>query len=250
MQHSAALIPLVLLLSACGGIPTVTSLQGTVFEDRDSADGLADASIAVHDESGKKFGKAKTNDSGAFRIDAPAGGNVFLVIDGEGSAPVSFSGIAGLTERLRIDDGLLFGYSNREFSDVNEAFDGCAGVGEGGAVIGEVRVINFTDPDTRENPLVVTGTATLIGNDGTEWPACYLDDGAEKYDPSAEVTGLSGQFAIFGVPRGVYVMRVAFTFLTVEEVIEEYFVYMPGEGAVSPRFPAWVEVPLAGGLGR
>ena len=75
---------------------------------------------------------------------------------------------------------------------------------------------------------------------GDEFEACYLMNEGDAWNPDAFNSGETGQFAIFGLDEGLYVLTVGYTMLGAEVYQISWEMLVPHDGVV-PRFPIWVE---------
>lgn len=232
MRH----VPLILLLAACDGIPDEVVLKGTVFAGPGASERLGGATLTSWTKDGERFGEATADDQGRFDLPAPVGDTAFVDVEAPGTVRSSFTGVTGIDRELIVDDGLIYGVPQALFDAWAGRFEGCPGLGEGGASFGEVRISNLVDPATGERPLVTTAVVTLEGPDDVVREACYLDDEGEAFDPEAEATGATGRYAIFGAPPGEHLLVVAYE--TAEGVwwTDSYPVRVT-EGGVVPMFP-------------
>lgn len=253
---------------AAGCIERTTLVRGRVLDHPPAAGqsrpvGLAGARVRMLDEIGAlyenseadKDGTATTDDQGDFRVHAPRGQTVYALIDADGYAVTSFSGVSGFESSLTVETGLLYGLPTDHLDGYRALFAGCPVQGDGaGWILGEVRVFNLVEPGLEEepgtidpliHPLVTTASVTALDQEGIERSACYLD--AEGvYDPEAVVTGPTGFFAIPGVPVGLHTLSVGYSLaegINVEPARTELWM-ANGEDVVAPRFPAWVEFQL------
>lgn len=233
-----ALVPVA--LTACSNFPDEVLLEGTVFSDPGAKEPLGGATLQSFDLIGTPFGDAEADTTGRFLLPTPVGATSFVDIEADGHLRTSFTGVTGVDEVLQIQDGLLFAVSEALFAEWQDAFEGCPGIGEGGAVFGEVRISNLRDPLTRENPLVQTAVVSLDGPDGKTRKACYLDEEGTAFDPEAEITGVAGRFAIFGAPPGEHLLVVASETVDGLWSSDAYPVRIT-EGGVTPMFPLWTD---------
>lgn len=243
---SRSLACLALALAGCTNTPEHVRLTASIRADVAEASGpFADATVNVLDESGARYGEAVTGADGELVTRVPPSAVFHLVIDGADHVPASFSGQSGVSDRFKVEDGLLHGVTTAEFATWTDRFAGCPGVGEpGGAVIAEPRVAELVDDDG-VHPTVNAAVAEIWDPRSGEViaTACYLDDAGEAWDPDATLTGESGLFAIFGVPEGEWVLSVGLEVLPGSYTWDDTVIYLT-DGGVAPRFPAWVHFPL------
>ncbi len=242
------LVSAILMLCACNPLPKVVTMKGEV-RDAHGLGGvaLAGADVAILDEEGASYASATTDRDGQFRVDAPAGAEIFAVVSSSVGPSSSFTGLSGLSPVYNIDDGELYAFSDAEVAAWRSTFEGCPNVSDQGtgALFGELRVREVTDPDTGEHPLVVSGRVELWNprSDETHLP-CYLDpEEGSVFDPSALYTGVSGSYAFVGVPEGIYVLSAVLELTPDELMWADQYVYVPKSGVV-PRFPMWVSFPI------
>jgi len=235
--------PLFVLLAACDGIPDEVTLQGTVFSDPGTTERLGGATLTSHVLDGGEHASTTADDEGRFELLAPSNATVFVDVEAQGHVRSSFTGVTGIDGAMIVPDGTMYAITEATWDEWTSLFDGCPGVGEGGASIGEVRISNLSDPSTGERPFVTTAVVTLEDSEGETYEACYLDEEGAAYDPEAEVTGASGRFAIFGAPPGEYLLVVAYE--TAEGVWSgDHYPVRITEGGVTPMFPLWTDFEL------
>jgi hypothetical protein len=239
------LLPIALAILVGCAPETTVELSGKIAVDRSlEAEPFADASLKVFDKEGALVDKTTCNGNGHFSTLVPAGNHGFLIVDGEGSVPSSFTGICGPFEPCEAELGTMWGFSQEEYDEWQVKFAGCPGAGEGTMVLGEARVQELIDPDSGEHPTVNAAVAELWEEStGNTWPACYLDEDGAAYDPDAVATGASGMFAIFGAPKGLLVLSVGLEVGPGSWTWDDSFVHTVEDGVVA-RFPAWVHFPL------
>ncbi|MFT4625844.1 MAG: hypothetical protein ACI8PZ_004515 [Myxococcota bacterium] len=235
-------IPILLALGACVEGPV--TMRGTVYSSSEATDGLARAEVVVLDAAGDKYSKAQAKQDGTFVVDAPYASDIVAEIRAEGFEPVAFPGVTGTDDVFRVGPGSLYGVTSDEHQAWRDLFAGCPGAADaGGAVFGELRVRELTEPGTDIHPLVKTGSVTVEMENGGLVKACYLDDDGALYDPDREQTGASGRFGLFGLPAGFGLMTVTYAYTPETSVVEETIVYVPKAG-ISPWFPAWASLPF------
>jgi hypothetical protein len=231
------------LLALCACEPSVDAVEvrGVATDGPYSDTPLAGGRIATLDEAANPFAEAEISSVGTFSVTAPTSQTVFVEVSGDGLAPASFSGSSGASPGLAVDDGTFFGVSLSALDAWRAEFVGCEGVGEGGAIVGDVALLGVTDDDGAIVP--VAAAWVEVRDAGFGWPyfPCYLDDEGAAVVPDAEVTGATGRFGVFGLPEGVYVMTVGYE-LFGEPVYEVTWEVWVPEGGVAPRFPVWVEL--------
>ena len=230
---------------ALGGCTTIgdVAVRGTVFASPDGEVPLADATVILRDVRGKIYDRGRTDADGDFEVAAPPASDIVAEVQADGYASSAFAGVTGEEPVFKVPDGTLYAVDEDEVVDWETQFAGCPGIGQGGAILGEIRVRELTEPGTDIHAIVTAGSTTVEMDDGTVLDACYLDDEGLGLEEGREVTGETGRFAIFGVPEGFGTMTVRYAY-TPNTVVEERTVVFVPEGGVSPWFPAWVSLPL------
>ena len=241
---SAALRPLFVLLPWLMGCQAEVTVSGRILRTRDTDEGLVGGRIAILDADGAEYDSSPTGEDGVFAVLAPARQDIYAEISGDGLSTSSFTGASGTGKKLEIQDGDVYGVDLDEIDALRAQFAGCPGVDDtGGVAFGEIRIVNLSDPETGENPLVTTAYVTSsVG--GVEQSACYLDDDGALYDPEVDTTGNAGFFAVFGLPSGFVTLTVGYTIVEDEDILTYTQVWVPEDNGVVPRFPMWVEFPV------
>lgn len=238
------ILPLILFAACSPGEVRVTGVVSSYPDEK--AGPLEGGTVAILTDRGDEWDTDVTDAQGRFDVMAPKGENIFAVVGGDELADASFTGVSGLDARLRVPDGTLYAVPDWQRAEWEALFDGCEGLGEGGLVIGEVHVfLPGVDPDP--TTIVTTASVRVEGEDADPEltrEACYLDDEGAAFDPDATETGTSGWFAVTAVDEGVQTLVVD-TRIT-QDVSQRAFLtlYMP-EGGVVPRFPTYIDFPLA-----
>jgi len=230
----------VVFLAACTA-PEVL-VKGVVYSSYDStSDRLSQARVIIVDQDDEKYDSVRADAQGKFEARAPEGETIHAEISGEGFEVTSFTGVSGLSEVYRVEDGLLFGFSNAQRAEWEALFAGCPGLETpGGVVFGEIRLLELTD--SGEHALV-NGVAEVVSrNQKRTWDACYLDDDGLAYAPEATTTGPSGRFAVFGIEPGTRILTVGWEYAPDIWSYSDTYVRLTEDG-VAPRFPAWVNWP-------
>jgi hypothetical protein len=215
-------------------------MRGIVTDGPESVVGLAGASLTTIGEDGVVYSTTKTTSTGAFSVDLPSEQMVHALVESDGFEVSSFSGGSGAMAGLDAEVGLLYGLSIEEADQWREAFDGCAGVGSGAMVIGQVKLLDRVSTTSGDPIIVTTAWSRLEDWNGNEIEACYMDGKGEAYDPLALETGASGKFAFFGLDEGLYIFSIGYTLLYFEVYEVSWQLYAPKDG-VAPRLPIWVE---------
>ncbi|MDP2315319.1 MAG: hypothetical protein Q8P41_20650 [Pseudomonadota bacterium] len=226
------------LLFACSPLPETITMTGTVGDTPYGGGGVvAGAVVTVIDDVYEAVDVQTADGDGEFAILVPAGVPFFLTVTADGHVPTAFSGTAGV-----YDFGAPPGYpwvaSDAWMAELRADFAACPTLDAPGAIVaGEVR--GSTPGITyAELPLVPTGTARAIDLDGTEYPACYLDDDGVSVADGTDV-GTTGRFVIFGVPAGPVIVDVRYTDPAGDVPVELYQFVAPDAGLV-PLYPALV----------
>jgi len=230
----------ILAMSACG--PNDVVVKGIVFSGPDSVDErLPSAKITLYDADGETYDTTRADAKGKFEAVAPEGEYIHAEITASGFESTLFTGVSGLDEVYRVEDGMIYGFPTAELEVWEGLFAGCPGADEsGGIVLGEIRMLELSQDG--ENPLV-NGTAEVVSkNQKQTWKACYLDEEGLAYDPDATTAGPSGRFAIFGIAPGTRILTVGWEYIPEVWSYSDTYVFVQEDG-VAPRFPSWVEWP-------
>lgn len=210
------------------------------------APGLSGAQIEVVDtETGEQLIVGTSSSDGAFSFLVPPGRNVAALVRGEGLVTASFGGVTGFID-VALDDGSLYGVSPDLVSQWRKDFAGCPSDDARVFAFGRMEYSNLKGDQKGLSPIAGGGRAELLtGADPVL--ACYLDPKTERYEPTADRTGATGRFAIFGVPDGSSALDVIFEWgpnlFDTPGAIE---VYVPdtNEEVVVPYLPLRLEFPL------
>ncbi len=240
----------VLVATACS--PDDVLLRGRVFEHRGlEAEPLAGAEVTLWlPSSGEEsLDRALTSRSGDFEFEVPPSEVIALGIRSDAGVVAMFHGTSPLSGEKDIEDNVLFPVRLAELEAERERFAGCPGAKTGGAVVfGEVRLFELVDPNTGRSPLAPNGRVDVeaLNEQGAPvqtWEACYLDPEGEEYDDTADFTGGSGRFAVFGVEPGLHRLNVRNQFVPNEWIVNRYPAWVPDsdDPVVLPQWPAWVE---------
>ena len=231
-----------LVLAGCVTMEDV-SVRGTVFASPAGEVPLADATVILRDVRGKIYDRGRSDADGAFVVAAPPASDIVAEVQAEGYASAAFAGVTGEDPVFKVPDGTLYALRDDERASWEEDFAGCPGIGSGGAVLGEIRVRELTEPDSDVHAIVTAGSVELAMDSGESLSGCYLDDEGLGWQEGREVTGETGRFAIFGVPPGFGTLTVRYAY-TPNTVVEDRTVVFLPDGGVSPWFPAWVSLPF------
>ena len=245
-----ALGALALLAAGCSQSVRVS---GTVFATHGfEAPPLADAEITVvSPPSTNVLATTVTGSDGSFILSLPPAIGVALEVRAEGYATTIFHGNSPFSGELAVLDHDVFGVTEAELAAERARFAGCEGAdGPGAVVFGEVRVFGLVDPITGDSPLTSEGQVDVlaVGDDGdvsATYGGCYLDEAGAAHDPTAEFTGESGRFAVFGVEPGLHELQAQWQAVPGEWIANYYPAWVPAgeEQVVLPQWPAWVDPP-------
>ena len=230
---------MVALLGAACLDPGTVELQGIVLQGwDDGAQPAGGVTIRTLDEVGTEVDRTTSLDSGWYRLEALAGGRVFLSTEGDGLVPSVFSGVSGLNPRLRVPNGQMFAVTSDRWEAEAALWDGCPGVGTDGSVFGIVELLDFEGGSDTGPIQIQTARIKLVTEDEREIPACYLDDDG-VYAPDAAETGIRSRFMIGGVPAGRHTIQLDWTPFEGFDESATYDVWVPEDG-LAPRFPLYV----------
>ncbi len=241
------------VLAACSTFPEAVVLSGIVYDaPYDDGEGVADVTVTTRDGRLEVFSEAVTDAGGAFEVEVASQQDLYVELSGGGWTPTLFAGDVGAYDMVAAP-GALFVRPDTWASDLAATFGECAtaalaaeGAGTG-VIEGEVRLYldGVNPPDAA---LLGNAWARALQGDGTEFPACYLDDDGVA-DPSATVTGAQGRFAIFGVPADAMLLLVSYGDREAADADDTaagmwyswIYAVLMAEGGVAPFYPAWVE---------
>ena len=198
---------------------------------------LVDGSVTVLGDDATFFDEATTDFEGRFRATAPRGLNIFVIIEGDGMVPTTFSGVMGQGTFV-VNDGELFAWPVEDRVTLDTDFGDCAQ--EGAVMTGVIRFAGVSNVDTGEGLEVPNGFASAFNEAGDEFRACYVNaDGV--YDPEAEDAGPSARYAIYGLEEGFHELVYGYR-VTADVIVEHSLLLWVSEGAVVPQFPAWADL--------
>ena len=234
-----------LLMLGLGSIEPLieeVTLSGTLTESDDSTSApISDGTITTFTLWEEETDCTTTNGSGEFSLRAPASSSFYVQASAPGRFSTTFTGWSGI-EDLETEPGVLWVRDADELDAIRADFDGCAGAdAEGGIIEGEVRVYLPVEAEVEELPLVTTASVSAIDSSDETITACYLDDDGLS-DPTAEITGETGRFALFGIAPGTVWLTVTYTVTEGMEEESEYPLYMPFNGT-APMYPVLVDLP-------
>lgn len=245
--NMARTVGLITLVACTAEAPP--SLLGVVSDGRDGSPLVGAEITVVSPARGDVIGEATTGSDGSFEALLSRGADgVALEIRAEHHVTTVLHGNAPLNGPLQIEDGFLYAMPDAAYDALTTTWSGCSGADRPlGVVFGEMRVFDLVDQVTGESPITTEGQVDVfqIDNRGkidTTWVGCYLDDAGKQHDPTAEFTGLSGKFAVFGVEPGFHEVRAQWQPAPNQWQVSVYPAWVPdGERAALPLWPAWVE---------
>lgn len=231
---SRPFVALGLLLAGCTAEPVL--VEGRVLAERNGVEGRPGAEVTLRDRDFEVFDQARTDDEGVFRVEAPRQSEVHLVVGGEELVPTAFAGVSGAADVFTVPDGQLWATTTEQLDGWRASFAGCAGADDGdGVVVGEIR-LQFAGS---EGPIETTSVAWLEEDGGERRvEACYLGETGLVHDPDAEAVGPSGQFAMFGVAGGPWLLQAGRPSRD-GLVVGTTRIFVPEGGVVTP-FPTLV----------
>lgn len=226
---------MLVLAAGCVDDVRITGVVGASFEDPSP---LAGATYTLTDGAGAVLDEGVTAADGRFAVTAPAHSYAFLEVAGPDGVPATFTTQTGRPGGLTTEDGRVYGVAAAEAEAFLAPFSACdrfdAG---GGTVFGEIRAANLSGA-----PVWPTGFVWVEDGDDRV-PGCYLNLEGTEADPSWEVAGPTGRFAVFGLAPGVYTLVVGHRISNESSEVYRFPIAVSDGGVVSLR-PAWIEVPL------
>jgi len=229
------------LLLGCDPMVTEVQMTGTVHDaPANEGNAVGEATVTSLNGAGEPFGVATTGSDGSFSVTVPAGAPFFVGVEKDGYVPTAFSGTSGVSD---FDAGAGYPWlSTLDWAATERArWEGCASyTDEGGFVSGQaLAIVPGTDDYTSWPPLPDAEMLAYVSGDEA-LPACYLDDEGVVLAEGAS-TGMTGEYAIFGVPAGQVVIE-----LTVArgdgEAGTDLFQFVAFEDGLIPVFPTPVEL--------
>ena len=226
----------ILVSMLIGCLPQTTStIKATVYDTVDEP--IANTTIDVRDPTGLLFTSVVSNELGEFSVSIPSHTNFFLVLSADQYQTSSFSGYAGEGE-FDVPSGTLWLRTEQEIEARQNEFSDCE---TGMSMIdGEVRLAIEGQIDD-DSLLVTTATVTAIDQLEQEYDGCYqpqIDEETGDSNPSS-ATGSSGQFAIFGLNKGVHLLEIKVQYDAENSENFPYYVFVPDNGNV-PLYPAYI----------
>lgn len=198
------------MILACTQLPETVKLSGLVYDAPYlTGDILANEPLRTLDLNLTEVGSTTSAEDGSFQIDVPAGEGFFMVLEGDSHPPTAFSGSAGFVD-LGAGDGLPWAATTTLVDTIKSDFSACSTYNETGAIVtGEVRLYVSAAAGPWDMPAAPLARVTITGSDGTQVPACVLDDEGISV-ASGEMVGATGRFAAFGIPEGPLLVGLAY----------------------------------------
>ena len=225
-----------LLLSLIiGCLPTMSaSITATVSDNNQEV--VPNASVEIRAWDGSFLETLETDDVGTFQVDIPPYQEFFVIVSSDDHPPTSFTGYSGEGE-YAVPNGTLWVRTFDEVESVASEFTTCSGNEEveTGFIEGKARLYIAGTP-VSDLPTLTTATASAEQNETVTYEGCYLPSTDEESGEIVEsdMTGDSGQYAIFGISEGLTKLTIE---LDVDGEVEEYpyWVYVPANGVVPLR---------------
>jgi hypothetical protein len=213
-------------------------LTGTLYDGEESASApVSGADLQIRNADGSKGEHTTTAYDGVFQIEITPEQSFTAVFSEAGSVETSFAATAGLGD-IDAETRQLWLRSEDELADIATTFGDCGERG-GASIEGVVHLYVPSVADYHYLPLVTSADVTALDDAGDVHMACYLDDEG-VYDADAVETGLTGRFAIFGLPEGHATVRIGFV-LGTEEMPQTVFPVWLSEAGTAPLYPALVQ---------
>ena len=233
---------LMLIIGCVDPLITEVNLGGTLTESRGSdATPVESGTVATISLWGDEYDCASTDEQGVFSVQAPASSSFFVQTQSPGRVATTFTGWSGIDDQ-DLEPGVLWVRGQDELDAIQTEFNGCdRTVDEGASIEGEIRVYLPVEDSVDTLPLITTASVTFEDEDGNVTEACYLDDKGLG-DPSADVTGETGRFALFGLNAGIGLLTVSYAVTDDLEQVSEYLVLLP-ENGTAPMYPLLVDLP-------
>ena len=240
-------LPMLLSLVGCkaNGFELILLSGRVVDAPTETAQPIADASLASFDINNLQIGSATSNEAGEFAIDLESGQAFFLTVEAEGHTSTAFSGLAGLSS-WSLEEGDVWMPLPEELTALREEFSGCSRAAMDGAIVAGTVRIYIPGNEAEDLPLVTTATATAWTPEGASISGCYLDDDGASFE-DGELSGQTGRFAIFGINPGPISIELSYDVPDESgTVVATYstwkYLILPEEG-YGPLDPAYVELP-------
>ena len=225
-----------LLLSlSIGCLPTMSaSITATITDNNQEI--VPNASVEIRAWDGSLLERLNGDETGTFQADLPPYQEFFVIVESDEHPPTSFTGYSGEGD-YTVPNGTLWVRTFDEVNAVANEFSTC-GTNEttGTGFIEGIARLYISGTPVSDLPTLTTATASAEQNETNTYEGCYLptldEESGEMFD--SEVTGESGQYAIFEIPEGL-------TKLTIEVDVDgelydyPYWVYVPSDG-VFPLF--------------
>ena len=236
----------ILLLSlSIGCLPTMSaSITATITDNNQEV--VPNASVEIRAWDGSLLEELNGDETGTFQADLPPYQEFFVIVESDEHPPTSFTGYSGEGD-YTVPNGTLWVRTFDEVNAVANEFSTC-GTNEttGTGFIEGIARLYISGTPVSDLPTLTTATASAEQNETNTYEGCYLptldEESGEMFD--SEVTGESGQYAIFEIPEGL-------TKLTIEVDVDgelydyPYWVYVPSDGVVPlrPTLVPFLELP-------
>lgn len=218
-----------------GCLPTMSaSITATITDNNQAI--VPNPAIEIRAWDGSLLEELNGDATGTFEANLPPYQEFFVIVSSEAHPPTSFTGYSGEGE-YAVPNGTLWLRTFEEVETVASEFTTCTGTEETetGFIEGKARLYISGTPIS-DLPTLTTATASAEQNETVTYEGCYLPSTDEESGEIVEsnMTGESGQYAIFGIPEGLTKLTIE---LDVDGEVEEYpyWVYVPANGVVPLR---------------
>lgn len=226
---------LFLLSLTMGCLPTMSaSITATITDTNQSI--VPNPTIEIRAWDGSLLEELNGNQDGTFEAVLPPYQEFFVIVSSESHPPTSFTGYSGEGE-YAVPNGTLWLRTFEEVNSLASEFTTCANTDIAGAgfIEGETKLY-ISGTLESDLPTLTTATASAEQNETVTYEGCYLPSIDEESGDIVEsnMTGDSGQYAIFGIPEGLTKLTIE---LDIDDEVEEYpyWVYVPENGVVPLR---------------
>ncbi len=221
-----------------GCLPTMSASITAVITDNNQ-ETIENADIELRAWDGSLLEELVSNEDGSFEATLPPYQEFFVVISSEEHPRTSFTGYSG-EGAYTVPNGTLWLRTFDEVQDAQASYTACADTREPetGFVEGQAKLYISGSP-IDDLPNLTTATATVTQNEDQTFNGCYLptlDENGESIE--SDVTGDSGQYAVFNVPEGLAELTVEID-VDGELYAYPYWVYVPADGVV-PLYPTLI----------